>query len=76
MPELAHSLMSLGRDVMAPERQIKQRVKMPTLLLSLDSNNPKDELFNSQTVMVLRKNTKRSSHSVTQPNGSKIKGVR
>ena len=47
----------LGRDVMAPEREIKFRQQPPKVLVSLDSNNPKDELFNQKTVLLVRKPT-------------------
>ena len=52
---------------MAPEREIKYRPALPTVLLSLDSTNPHDELMRGKTVLTVRKHGKQSSHSIHHP---------
>ena len=51
---------------MAPEREVKYRNKLPTVLVSLDSNNPRDELFTQKTILTITKNGRTSSQSVSK----------
>ena len=67
----AEEPISLGIDRMAPEREIKYRDKLPTVLISLDENTPRDELFTQKTILTIKKNRQQSSQSVSQTNGGK-----